>query len=167
MGGGVKRMTLGCLGGIKQNQMWNPQNECHHCRISILCPIMNAPQVGSSEFEFCKLHSIEGLHTIRYSLVISKLASSPMEGNNKGITSFSWKSIFIETLPRVIMLRSKFLINNIINYKYMNASSDMYNIHHIHERFLTLMTWWFQHTDYFKMKLCHCCMEPFNCSLNW
>ncbi len=27
----------------------------------------------------------------------------------------------------------------------MNVSSNMYNMHHIQELFLTLMTWWFQH----------------------
>ncbi len=32
----------------------------------------------------------------------------------------------------------------------MNISSDVYDIHYIHERVLTLMTWWFQHADLFQ-----------------
>ncbi len=39
---------------------------------------------------------------------------------NKGITSFSWKSIFMESLLLVIMLK----LNNIINKKYINVSSN-------------------------------------------
>ncbi len=32
----------------------------------------------------------------------------------------------------------------------MNVSSNIYNMHHIQELFLTLMTWWFQHTELFQ-----------------
>ncbi len=32
----------------------------------------------------------------------------------------------------------------------MNVSSNIYDMHHIHELFLTLITWWFQHTDLFQ-----------------
>ncbi len=32
----------------------------------------------------------------------------------------------------------------------MNASSNIYDLHHIHELFPPLMTWWFQHTDLFQ-----------------
>ncbi len=82
---------------------------------------------------------------------------------NKGITSFSWTSIFIETLPTVIMLRSKFqYIILYINNIWMFLPICM--------TFTTFMNlfllWWldsFNIQIYFKMKLCPCCMEP----LNW
>ncbi len=32
----------------------------------------------------------------------------------------------------------------------MNVSSNMYDMHHIHELFLTLITLWFEHTDCFQ-----------------
>ncbi len=32
----------------------------------------------------------------------------------------------------------------------MNASSNIYDMHYIYELFLTLMIWWFQHTDLFQ-----------------
>ncbi len=32
----------------------------------------------------------------------------------------------------------------------MNISSNMYDVHHIHELVLTLMNWWFQYTDLFQ-----------------
>ncbi len=32
----------------------------------------------------------------------------------------------------------------------MNASSNIYDMHYIYELCLTLMTWWFQHTDLFQ-----------------
>ncbi len=32
----------------------------------------------------------------------------------------------------------------------MNASSNIYDMHHIYELYLILMTWWFHHTDLFQ-----------------